>query len=146
MKKLLAIIKKEFIIISRDIHSVVALFLLPAIFIIVMSLAMRDLYESHSVSKIDLLVINYDENSNSLNYIEILKKLNTFKITTIGKRISKEELKKKIFDEDYNFALIIKKNFSLFVENKKWTSPVFVDTKLRHIFTPLHRQLIILRT
>ena len=39
-----ALIKKELLTLSRDIHGMVALFLMPTIFIIVMSMALKDVY------------------------------------------------------------------------------------------------------
>ena len=40
----LALIKKELLTLSRDIHGMVALFLMPTVFIIVMSMALKDVY------------------------------------------------------------------------------------------------------
>jgi ABC-2 type transport system permease protein len=44
---LLALIRKELLAISRDIHGLAALFILPVIFIIVMSMALKDVYSPH---------------------------------------------------------------------------------------------------
>ena len=41
---LLALIKKEFLALIRDVHGLAALFLMPAIFIVIMSLALKDVY------------------------------------------------------------------------------------------------------
>jgi len=42
---LLALIKKEFLALIRDVHGLAALFLMPAVFIIIMSLALKDVYD-----------------------------------------------------------------------------------------------------
>ncbi|HYP85098.1 ABC transporter permease [Variovorax sp.] len=42
---LLALIRKELLVLSRDVHGLAALFLLPAVFIVVMSLALQDYYD-----------------------------------------------------------------------------------------------------
>ncbi len=44
---LLALIRKELLALSRDIHGLAALFVLPVIFIIVMSMALKDVYSPH---------------------------------------------------------------------------------------------------
>ncbi|MEJ8853949.1 ABC transporter permease [Variovorax robiniae] len=44
MTMLLALIKKELIALGRDVHGLAALFLMPVIFIVVMSLALKDYY------------------------------------------------------------------------------------------------------
>ena len=58
MIKLLYTLKKEFLLITRDIHAVTVLFVMPAVFIMIMSLAMRDLFELHNTVHIDVLVVN----------------------------------------------------------------------------------------
>jgi ABC-2 type transport system permease protein len=44
---LLALIRKELLALSRDLHGLAALFVLPIIFIIVMSMALKDVYSPH---------------------------------------------------------------------------------------------------
>lgn len=41
---LLALVKKEWLALVRDVHGLAALFLMPAIFIVIMSLALKDVY------------------------------------------------------------------------------------------------------
>lgn len=44
-----AMIKKEFLLVLRDKHALLALFVMPAIFILIMSVAMRDQFTSDSI-------------------------------------------------------------------------------------------------
>lgn len=44
-----AMIKKEFLLVFRDKHALLALFVMPAIFILIMSVAMRDQFTSNSM-------------------------------------------------------------------------------------------------
>ncbi|MDA3909682.1 MAG: ABC transporter permease [Sulfurimonas sp.] len=44
-----AMIKKEFLLVFRDRHALLALFVMPAIFILIMSVAMRDQFTSDSI-------------------------------------------------------------------------------------------------
>src|SRR5512143_3780546 len=41
---LLALMKKELLALSRDLHGLAALFLMPVLFIVIMSLALKDVY------------------------------------------------------------------------------------------------------
>ena len=41
---LLALIKKELLALARDMHGLAALFLMPMIFIVLMSLTLKDIY------------------------------------------------------------------------------------------------------
>jgi ABC-2 type transport system permease protein len=55
-----ALIKKELLALSRDIHGMAALFLMPMVFIIVMSMALRDVY-SPPVKNLSYAVFNQDQ-------------------------------------------------------------------------------------
>ncbi|PCH61482.1 MAG: hypothetical protein COC05_00710 [Gammaproteobacteria bacterium] len=54
-------LKKELLLLSRDLHALMLLFLMPTIFILIMSLAMQDTFSERSNVKIDYLLINDDE-------------------------------------------------------------------------------------
>jgi len=55
----LALAKKELLALSRDLHGLAALFLLPMVFIIVMSMALKDVY-SPRVQALRYAVVNQD--------------------------------------------------------------------------------------
>jgi ABC-2 type transport system permease protein len=59
---LLALIRKELLALSRDIHGLAALFVLPAIFIIVMSMALKDVYSPH-VTDLAWSAIDHDNST-----------------------------------------------------------------------------------
>ncbi|TCS36339.1 ABC-2 type transport system permease protein [Paucimonas lemoignei] len=72
---LLALIRKELLAISRDIHGLAALFILPIIFIIVMSMALKDVYSPH-VDKLAWSSIDQDDSELSQSLLERWKKAN----------------------------------------------------------------------
>lgn len=55
-----AMVKKEFLLVSRDKQALLALFIMPAIFILIMSVAMRDIFSQDAVS-FDIAVIDLDK-------------------------------------------------------------------------------------
>jgi ABC-2 type transport system permease protein len=57
---LLALIRKELLVLSRDVQGLVALFVLPLIFIIVMSMALKDVYSPH-VDNLAWSVVDLDQ-------------------------------------------------------------------------------------
>ncbi len=118
MIKMLYILKKEFLLITRDIHAVTVLFVMPAAFILIMSLAMRDLFELHSAVVIDVLAVNRDAGKMSETFLKSLDELNTFRFHFIEKETTTEKIKGQILSRDYKFALIIRENFSAFVDKK----------------------------
>jgi ABC-2 type transport system permease protein len=79
MITLLYTLKKEFLLMTRDIHAVAVLFVMPAVFIMIMSLAMRDLFEQHNSVHIDVLAVNLDGGKASQ---ELLKAMEEFRAST----------------------------------------------------------------
>ena len=120
MIKILYILKKEFLLIIRDIHAVTVLFIMPAVFIMIMSLAMRDLFELHGTVSIDVLAVNQDAGKKSEPFLKAMEALRTFRFHLIEKEAAADKVADKIKEQmlarDYKFGLIIKENFSAFVE------------------------------
>jgi ABC-2 type transport system permease protein len=119
MTKILYILKKEFLLIFRDIHAVSVLFIMPAVFILIMSLAMRDLFEQHGNVNIEVLTVNRDRGKWSGAFLKTMEQLHTFRLHRMEKEAGTEALKKQMISGDYKFALIIRENFSAFVEKKE---------------------------
>jgi ABC-2 type transport system permease protein len=116
MIKILYILKKEFLLIIRDIHAVTVLFIMPAVFIMIMSLAMRDLFELHGTVGIDVLAVNQDAGKKSGPFLKAMDALGTFRFHLMEKEAAADKVKEQMLARDYKFALIIKENFSAFVE------------------------------
>ena len=47
LNKLIALVKKETLVLSKDVHGLVVLFVMPAVFILIMSMAMQDAFDEH---------------------------------------------------------------------------------------------------
>jgi len=118
MIKLFYILKKEFLLIVRDVHAVTILFVMPAVFILIMTLAMKDLFELHSTVVIDILTVNHDAGKRSVALLKAMEEHNTFRFHLLDKDTVTESVKEQMLSRDYKFALIIKKNFSAFVNKK----------------------------
>jgi ABC-2 type transport system permease protein len=115
MNKLLYTLKKEFLLIIRDVHAVAVLFVMPALFIMIMSLAMRDLFEFHNTAHIDVLVVNRDQGKESGTFLRAIEELRTFKFHLLEKDVATEKVKERMQSRDFKFALMIGGNFSAFV-------------------------------
>ncbi|WP_294960509.1 ABC transporter permease [Sulfurimonas sp.] len=84
-----AMIKKEFLLVLRDKHALLALFVMPAIFILIMSVAMRDQFST-----------------------------NTIEFTVYAQDSDKTQISKKIISdikEDKNFTLVSHKTEAQFL-------------------------------
>jgi ABC-2 type transport system permease protein len=74
-----AMIKKEFILVLRDKHALLSLFVLPAIFILIMSVAMRDQFSRADLS-FTVDINDSDNNAISKKIIEDIQKDKHLKI------------------------------------------------------------------
>lgn len=92
----LAMVKKEFLLLFRDKQALFALFIMPSIFIIIMSVAMRDQF-SHDNISFSIAIEDADNTKISKTLVKTLKEDKNFKILNNKKNIE--------------FALIIPKDY-----------------------------------
>jgi len=97
-----AMVRKEFLLIFRDKQAILALFLLPIIFIIIMSVAMRDQF---STAKIEFNIFVEDKDKSNMSQ-ELLTK---FKISDNLLIVNRESAQ---------FSIIIPKNYSIGMKTK----------------------------
>ena len=76
-----AMIKKELLLVFRDKHALMALFVMPAIFILIMSIAMRDQFNSKNI-EFKLYIKNLDDSNLSKNILSSIKNDKTFTIVS----------------------------------------------------------------
>lgn len=70
---LLALIKKELLALIRDVHGLAALFLMPALFIVIMSLALKDVYNP-PVKSLPYAIENRDNQALATTLVDEWKK------------------------------------------------------------------------
>ncbi len=106
---LFALIHKELLVLRKDWHGLLVLFVMPSIFILIMSLAMRDTFsERHQVS-IDLLIFDADQSAMSEELAEQLAQLDGFvlhrveDLTTMERRLARDEAR---------FGLVVQPGFA----------------------------------
>jgi ABC-2 type transport system permease protein len=112
MIKIFYILKKEFLVMGRDVHSLAVLFIMPVAFILIMSMAMRDLFDTHAVMQIKILVVDQDKSDPSRAFIEAMEELGSFSFHHMADNTSPDLIRRKMFQDDYKFALVIEKGFS----------------------------------
>jgi len=75
-----AMVKKEFLLVLRDKKALVVLFLMPAVFILIISVAMRDVFTQNSVS-FDVAITNLDQSKITQKLVKDIVKDQNFNIT-----------------------------------------------------------------
>lgn len=100
------ILKKEFKLIFRDIHALLVLFLMPSIFILIMSLALKNTYSQNIESKLKVAIISQNSKDIAL-LIEELNK-NPYFEAKIENSTSNKDL---IYELKYDFAIKLDSDF-----------------------------------
>ena len=100
------ILKKEFKLIFRDIHALLVLFLMPSIFILIMSLALKNTYSQNIESKLKVAIISQKSKDIDL-LIEELNK-NPYFEAKIENSTSNKDL---IYELKYDFAIKLDSDF-----------------------------------
>ena len=102
---LYALIKKELLALVRDLHGLAALFLMPVVFIIIMSLALKDVY-SPAIKSLKYVVDNRDNGQLAMTLLAEWEKRH-------GKpRESSAGWQEDVRSGKLGYALVIEKDFS----------------------------------
>ena len=120
----LALVKKELLALSRDLHGLGALFVLPMVFIIVMSMALKDVY-SPSIKKLSYAVINQDKGNNAQRLIELWK-------AERGAAVVAQDWQSEVHAGRLKYVLLIEPGFSKAVDdafNSKRVKKIWLITE-----------------
>lgn len=80
MDIIFACIKKELLLLRRDLHGLLLLFGMPTVFILIMSMAMQGEFAARAGKKIDVLVTDHDRSALSQELIHTLEAGGAFKL------------------------------------------------------------------
>jgi len=131
-------IKKEFLLVLRDKHALIALFVMPAIFILIMSISLRDQFTQDNLH-FDITITNLDSSRLSRNFIKDLKKNTTFSILKNKQEadleliIPKKYFKQKNAELKLNINIIGTMKSDLIEIFKAKITKSFIKVKLENI-------------
>mgnify|MGYP001283855246 CR=1 FL=1 len=109
MKKTIATIHKEWILLKRDLGGIALLFLMPVMLIIVMALVQDAPFKDYQELKFDLLLVNNDKGRLSEDIIQGFKKSKNFNVvdSVEGKPLNDSLLKLYLEKGDYPVGIVI---------------------------------------
>lgn len=96
---------KEFLLVFRDKHALAALFVMPAVFILIMSLALKDVFNEQK-AMLSLLIINHSATASSLQLITDLQENSLINIELINPTVSVD-----IDQEKAQFLIVIPQEY-----------------------------------
>ena len=111
---LLANIKKELLLLSRDRVSLLVLFLMPMLLVLILSLIQDDLFRASGESATTALFVDLDEGTLGAELREELEATGALDLVEkfAGESAGIESARRAVFGGDYQFAIIIPATFS----------------------------------
>ena len=117
------ILKKEFLLVFRNLHAMGVLFIMPMAFILIMSLALKDTYANKLDKKLEVLLQVEMKNGQ----IDVLQKIvndNDFFAVTVSE--DKKEQKTLLYEKKYDFVINIPNNiFEKIVKKEEFKMEMF---------------------
>src|SRR5512137_2720629 len=113
-RQIVALTIKDLKVIFKDTGGIVALFLMPAMFIIVMSNALARSFGSGSDLLINVLVVNLDRGATGTALVEDLKTSGGINVETMwnSQPLTRAQAEQLIVDQKRNIAIVIPEDFS----------------------------------
>lgn len=118
LQKLATVVSKEMRVLTRDKEALLILFVMPVVFVLIMSLALQDAFNERAGVRFALLVVDHDRGPISAKLTESFNANNTFIVTTLvagkaGELLPDEDtVRADLRTGKYKFALIIPENAS----------------------------------
>ena len=109
MYKLWSSIKKEVLLLKRDLGGLVILFVMPLVLIITITLIQDSTFKTVSDSKIPILLVDNDQGEVSKVIAKNLKESNSFEVIS---KSNENEAKDLVFKGKYQLAIVIPKKLS----------------------------------
>jgi len=106
------LIAKELLVLRKDWHGLLVLFVMPALFILIMSLAMRDTFSERHQVTIHYLLLDQDASADSHQLAEHVGKLEGFVAAPLPDKSDVSSLQHLVATDRYQFMLVIPQGFA----------------------------------
>lgn len=126
IRQILAITWKDLKILLKDTGGLATLFLMPTMFIFVMTLALGGLFSSGGDNPIEILVVNDDTGTMGARIVEGLQSTEGFAVETEwdGAALTRARAEALIVDQKRSIAVIIPADFSDTIQHSVFNAPV----------------------
>jgi ABC-2 type transport system permease protein len=114
-----SLVWKELLVLRKDIHGLLVLFIMPAVFILIMSLAMRDTFSDRGGVEINYLLLDVDQSEASLALRDKLASVEGFRVAEESAADSLASIEQLVAADRYKFALIIPAGYGQRMEQQQ---------------------------
>ncbi|WP_303903322.1 ABC transporter permease [Thiohalomonas denitrificans] len=115
MPPLAALLKKELLLLGKDRHGLLVLFVMPAVFILIMSMAMQDTLGDQRTA-VQALIASHDQGELANALHERLSELDGFAFTAVERDVA--EIRKQLSRDEYKFAILIPEGWTESAETR----------------------------
>lgn len=109
LSQLLACIKKEILLLIRDIGGLIILFIMPLILVVTVTKIQKSTYDSFAEASIPVLFIDHDQDSISTIIKKHISTSGNLKIVTEidGEKLTEEQVQSEVFKGKYQVGIVI---------------------------------------
>lgn len=104
-----ALIRKEFLLLSRDPHGLLLLFVMPAVFVLIMTFALQNQYAMNHETRLDFFLVNQDGGQFSAAFARELGAVSPFNRVTAD--AAETELRQRARADEVMFLVVIRPDF-----------------------------------
>lgn len=108
---LLACVRKELLLLWRDLHGLAVLFIMPLAFVLIMSLALQNQFAGQAGTRLRVLVTDGDNSAASRDLLKSLDNGAAFTLITLASAPDNATLNRQLSTGEYAFALAIAPGF-----------------------------------
>ncbi len=120
------LLKKEFTLIFRDIHALLVLFIMPTLFILIMSLALKNSYSNTIDVKLKVAIQSKEKNEKIETLIKDINKSSFFETKY---QLTKESTKELLYTKNYDFIISIDSLYLDKIKNNEKDFKIDIFTK-----------------
>ena len=118
--KILQAVKKEFLLLKRDIGGWITLFVMPLILVVVVTLIQDSAYQAISQTKMPILIVDLDQGNVSQKMLKEIQESGSFDIITEidYQKLTESRAKQAVFSGAYQLAIVLPEKLSTDLSDK----------------------------
>ncbi len=103
-------VQKELLLLGRDLHGLLLLFVMPAIFILIMTFALQNQYATDGKVKVGYSLVNYDDGGLSSQFVEGLDQIKNLR--RLSGYFDEQRLRAMTAKDESQFLIVINEGFA----------------------------------
>lgn len=115
MGRLATFIGKELLLLRRDAHGLALLFLMPVVFILIMSMALQNQFSRQGTVAVDYFLVQPDRDEGGQDFVQRLADIDNF--VRLHSSESQAQLEQRVAEDEASFLVVLAPDFALRLED-----------------------------